>query len=84
MRQPGFKWRVLAWKLGDRYRNAEKYDVRFAPKDRMKFDELVIDDWFHIEEMNSRHYWMQVCDLHINVVVPSRGKPYISSTWEDK
>lgn len=33
------------------------------------FDELVIDDWFHLEQMDDNSYWMRVGEYDINVWV---------------
>lgn len=37
-------------------------------------DELVIDNWFHIEQMDTNAWWMQVGDACINVYVHEDGK----------
>ena len=34
------------------------------------FDELVIDDWFHLERMDDRRWWIGIGDWHINIYVP--------------
>lgn len=64
---PGFSWRILAHKrtrIG-RVTSASDYipdgvvDIRSDHFDcPMEFDELVIDDWLHIEQMNDRDWWM--------------------------
>lgn len=49
----------------------------------VEFDELVIDHWFHLEQMSDRHYWMQVGDWHINVHIDGK-KEVTVSMYEDK
>jgi hypothetical protein len=33
------------------------------------FDELVIDDWFHLEQMDDNQWWMRIGDAMVNVRV---------------
>lgn len=46
------------------------------------FDEVVVDDWFHIEKMDDRHWWMRIGDLNVNVHVRSDGTRTLSGWWE--
>jgi hypothetical protein len=78
-RLPGFRWRTLAWSPG----GGDKVEQEFVPTDGVCFDELVIDDWFHLEQMSERHWWMNVGDWHIDVSIPAKGEPRVSM-WEDK
>jgi hypothetical protein len=50
---PGSHWRVLAHARGG---NGKKFEM----EDQGVFDELVIDRWFHIEQMDNRVWWMRV------------------------
>lgn len=47
-----------------------------------EFDELVIDDWFHIEQMDDRHWWIGVGNggdyWHVNVSIDRDGKASVS------
>lgn len=69
---PGFQWRVLAhqrtrplrsgytsesWEYGagERWQNRAN-----TLQGDWGLDELVIDDWFHIEQMNTRAWWMRI------------------------
>lgn len=36
-------------------------------------DELVIDRWFHIEQMDKNRYWMDIGGLTVNVTVAKDG-----------
>lgn len=38
------------------------------------FDELVIDDWLHLEQMDTNSWWMRVGDACVNVTVRKGGK----------
>jgi len=63
---PGFSWRILAHKrtrigraiIGDYVPDgrvavsSEDFDVP------VEFDELVIDNWLHVEQMNDRDWWI--------------------------
>jgi hypothetical protein len=52
----GTTWRFLAWaKSGD--------PIDRASKDGEVFDELVVDDWLHIEKMDRERWWMRVGDV---------------------
>lgn len=48
-------------------------DVQYVEGQHWEFDELAIDHWFHLEQMNDRHWWIGVGDpgsgdyFHINV-----------------
>lgn len=39
------------------------------------FDELVIDDWLHLEQMDDDHWWMKIGNFVINVTINEDGKP---------
>ena len=61
-RIPGYRWRTLAW-----HDDGEKIEQEYDGTEGVCFDELVVDEWFHIEQMDTRDWWMQVGDLHINI-----------------
>lgn len=42
------------------------------------FDELVIDDWLHLEQMDERSWWMRVGDARINIVVHESRRVEVS------
>jgi hypothetical protein len=48
----------------------------------VEFDELVIDHWFHLEQMDDRVWWMDVAGLHITVHIDGHGLPRISQSLE--
>jgi hypothetical protein len=63
----GLKWRLLAH-LENRY---------FEVENQGSFDELVVDGWLHIEQMDANVWWMRVGDASINVTYPRTG----SQSW---
>ncbi len=51
---------------------------------RTIFDELVIDDFLHVEQMDTRHWWILVGNvLHVDVSKDARGNVTVSY-WEDR
>ena len=75
--RPGSRWRILA-KDGDKHIELENQGV---------FDELVIDNWFHLEQMDTNQWWMRIGDgrdensPHIWVTIEPDGKVRVSSEW---
>lgn len=69
---PGFNWRVLAHKRTKPLHHGYATDSwstyagqRWAEHQPLlegdwELDELVIDDWLHIEQMDTRTWWMRV------------------------
>ena len=41
------------------------------------FDELVLDDWLHLEQMNARAYWMRLGDAYVWIQIPTKGDPIV-------
>jgi hypothetical protein len=78
--KPGSSWRILAHKpptyeglevVTQPHTHPEPVSV---PAKGYIFDELVIDHWFHIEQMDDRVWWMRVGDADITVRVGERGE----------
>lgn len=46
------------------------------------FDELCIDDWFHLEQMGDRNWWLGVGNggdyWHVNVHIDRDGQAHVS------
>lgn len=40
-------------------------------------DEVVIDAWFHLEQMDHGTWWMQIGDARVWVQVGSDGRPVV-------
>jgi hypothetical protein len=63
---PGSIWRLLS-----RDANGEE-DLAVA--NRGIFDELVVDQWLHIEQMTDNTWWMRVGDASIHIEVEGEGQ----------
>jgi hypothetical protein len=57
-------WRVLA------HRGAERVEL----EGEGIFDELVVDDWIHLEQMDDDVWWLRVGDARVMIAV-SPGQP---------
>jgi hypothetical protein len=60
----GTRWRVLA----------HKDTGPFEAHDEGVFDELVVDDWLHIEQMDRREWWMRIGDARVFIRIAEDGK----------
>jgi hypothetical protein len=86
--KPGYKWRILAKNSLFKKENSIKAlqsEVSFSnfvfPS---YFDELVIDDWLHLEMMDENSYWMRIGNYRIDIKFDRDIKdPIISIEEED-
>lgn len=62
-RLPGAQWRVLA-------RDGNK---RIELRNEGVFDELVVDDWMHMEQLAERSWWIRLADARLQVEVQEDG-----------
>jgi hypothetical protein len=67
---PGLFWRVLIRDWQSPQKNV--HDIKGDGSSW--FDELVVGDWFHMEWMHGRCWWLRLGDASIFVTVP-KGKP---------
>jgi hypothetical protein len=48
----------------------------------VEFDELVIDDWFHLEQIDKRVWWLGLGNgedyWHLHVVIDGKGNATVS------
>jgi hypothetical protein len=65
--EPGKKWRVLA----------HRDDGKVELEDQGTFDELVLDDWLHIEQMDNDVWWLRVGDACLFVTVSVTEPPTV-------
>lgn len=72
----GSRWRILAHgPRGERIDiESRDYDEGDRAKPRTVFDELVIDDWLHLEQMSARVWWLKIGDDMVMISVGSDGK----------
>lgn len=61
---PGSQWRISASKDG------EKVEV----EDQGVLDEVVIQPWLHLEQLDDREWWMRLGDARILINVAADGK----------
>jgi len=86
-RRPGRAWRILAYGPGP-YDSIQTGTLTGATeKARAKgsvFDELVIDDWLHLEQMDTRLWWLCIGDrdLVVAISVPRKGPVEVRVTEE--
>jgi hypothetical protein len=66
--KPGSRWRVLA-RDGERAITAQDDGI---------FDELVIDGWLHLEQMDSDTWWMRLADARIDIKILPDGRAEIA------
>ena len=63
----GGKWRVLA------HRGAERVEVEGVGV----FDELVVDDWIHLEQMDDGVWWIRIGDARVIITVAPGQQPTV-------
>lgn len=61
---PGQRWRLLA----------HQEERAFEVENQGLFDELVVDDWLHVEKMDTNLWWMRIGDARVFVELSSDGK----------
>lgn len=52
--------------------------LKATARERICFDELVVDDWLHIEQMDDRQWWLSLGGVHIWVRIPVKGPVVVS------
>jgi hypothetical protein len=68
---PGYKWRFNAPTLGNRPKPAHN-DIQGDGKSI--FDELVVDEWFHMERISQCMWWLRIGDaLNIHIGINKQG-----------
>jgi hypothetical protein len=80
---PGYRWRILAHERATQGAKPDYTGKRITASSDdhdlpVEFDELVIDHWFHLEQMDTRCWWMGVGGWHINVHIDAAGKPTVT------
>ena len=67
----GATWRVTSYDAAHRR-------VETESKGGTVLDEVVIDQWFHLEQMDTRHWWLGIGDVHIHIWIGRDGRPAVS------
>ena len=70
----GSKWRVLAHRKDGPPVDIENDGV---------FDELVLENILHLEQMDNRVWWMQLGDASVWIRIPAKGAPQISIEFDE-
>lgn len=71
--RPGSHWRILAHELdGSSY--GEPIEDDHEHRGPSEFDELVVDEWLHLEQLDKRLWYMRLGPLLIHVTVGERGR----------
>lgn len=74
MSRPGSKWRTLAHVQATGMPIEDK-STEHQPS---VFDEVVVDDWLHLEQLSARVWWMRLGDAYIIVRVGKDGKAEVN------
>lgn len=75
LRRPGSPWRVLAWEYTGKGEYAgAKVDIGSDQHPGTEFDELVVGQWLHVEQMNATQWWMNVGGVTIWVTADRDGR----------
>jgi hypothetical protein len=78
--KPGYQWRILAHRRDVPTQVELSSESYVAP---VEFDELVIDHWFHIEQMSDRHWWFRIGNYSGGVTIDGYGKPAVHFIEEE-
>lgn len=82
----GSRWRILAHDRGGAPLSVASADISGGGSiaggtllfKRTVFDELVIDDWFHLEQMSRDSWHLIIGDQHHAITIGKDGKPTIT------
>ena len=71
---PGKHWRILAHGKKGKIILYSKASAKLSNKHTINdfhtiFDELVIDDWFHIEQMKKNEWWARIGDAYLWITI---------------
>lgn len=69
-RRPGLPWRVLAHR-----RDGTPVEMQSRDHGDPDFDELVVGQWIHLEQMSKRRWWMNVGGVTVWIRVTKDGRP---------
>lgn len=82
---PGKIWRVIA-KDDSKINKEISLDSNYFEELDYEtyFDELVIDKWFHLEQLNEKSYWVRINELNIFVDFKDDENPEITIRNDSK
>lgn len=62
---PGSAWRLLT-------------STGFSVENEGVLDEVVVDQWMHLEQMDERLWWMRLGDARLLIEIDERGNANVS------
>lgn len=71
----GSRWRILAQD------DKECHKVDLRTEHGPVFDELVIDDWLHLEQMSDRCWYLNIGGVRLDIFVGTKG---VDVTYDDQ
>lgn len=66
--KPGSAWRFLS----------HRADSSLELQNDGVFDELVVDDWLHVEQMDHAQWWLRIGDARVFVTLLDDGRADVS------
>jgi hypothetical protein len=82
--RPGSQWRILAHcRLGDGWYGG-RVEESSENHEPTEFDELVVDEWLHLEQMDRRTWSLRVGPLLITTTVGERGQARVVCVEDDQ
>lgn len=70
-RRAGGRWRFLAHRIVGR----ESIEFQATDFDPNEFDELVVGQWLHVEQMDTNRWWMNIGGVTVWVTADRDGRP---------
>lgn len=82
-RLAGTRWRFLAWEAprGRGGMCGERIALESDDSRPSVFDELVVDSWFHMEQMDSNLWWISIAGVVVFVRPDRDGRPKEVTVW---
>ena len=75
---PGRKWRTKV-DVVDGVNDGEVISAHSTDTaSPTEFDELAIDDWFHLERMDERFWWARIGDAYLMIAVHPDGRAAVT------
>lgn len=72
------RWRVLGHAA-----DGSSVAHKFTEEDGVRFDEIVVGSWLHIEQMNDHDYHVILGDQHYNVRAFKTKPPVVTFLFDD-
>jgi len=72
-RRQGLNWRLS-------YDALDNHATRINVENSGDLDELVVDQWFHLERMDRRAWWMRIGDAYVWAEIGPDGRALINIT----